>query len=116
MKGNICVYGLNKLLCSKMVSRATKLRIYKTVIRHVVTYGCEVWTLSKVDQALLSVWERKVLRRILGGKRVGDKWERRTNKEVNDLFGQPVIIGTIKSQRLRWLVYLSRMANERVPQ
>jgi hypothetical protein len=38
-------YALLPLLKSQSVRRAEKVTIYKTLIRPVVTYGAEVWTL-----------------------------------------------------------------------
>jgi hypothetical protein len=40
-------YALLPLLKNHSVLRAEKIKIYKTLIRPVVTYGVEVWTLNK---------------------------------------------------------------------
>ena len=42
MSRNRGIYALGKLLRSKNVSIKTKLRIYKTVLRPIVTYASEV--------------------------------------------------------------------------
>jgi hypothetical protein len=34
----------------------------KTVIRPIVTYGAETWTLTEKMEKLLMTWKRKVLR------------------------------------------------------
>jgi hypothetical protein len=44
----------------------TKCKIYKTLIRPVVLYGCESWTLTKTDDGKISITERKILRTIYG--------------------------------------------------
>ena len=54
------------VLKSRNVSRNTKKRIYRTVIRPVVTYGAETWTLTGKEAEVLERWERRVLRRIYG--------------------------------------------------
>ena len=64
--GNWCHRALIKVLISTAVSRKTKLTIYRTVIRSVVMYGSQVWTLSKSDDNTLAIWETKVLREIFG--------------------------------------------------
>ena len=53
-------YGLLRHLRSMLLSRKTRGQIYKTLIRPVLTYGCESWTLKKSDEQLLLVFERKV--------------------------------------------------------
>jgi hypothetical protein len=49
------------MLKSKIVRTAIKMQIYKTLIRPVVTYGSETWTLTKSDENLLRIFERKIL-------------------------------------------------------
>jgi hypothetical protein len=66
-------YALLLLLVnSHSVLRAEKIEIYKTLIRPVVTYRAEAWTLNKDIIKKLSVFERKVLR-IFGGIKVNEK-------------------------------------------
>ncbi|CAG9840105.1 unnamed protein product, partial [Diabrotica balteata] len=77
-EGNKKFGSLRALLNSKFVSRQGKLRIYKTVIRPTVTYAGETWTLNKKEEDTLETRERKILRRIFGGRKREDSWERRT--------------------------------------
>ena len=62
------------------------LKIYKTLIRPVVTYGCEAWTLTSPNEQLLRISEQKILRNIFGP--VQDEngtWRIRKNHELNEL-------------------------------
>jgi hypothetical protein len=63
---NKCYFGLTKLLKSRVISKNLKSQIYQTLIKPVVTYGSETWTLRKKDENALLVFERKVLRKIYG--------------------------------------------------
>ena len=47
-----------------LLSAASKLQIYKSIIRPVVTYGCETWSMTVTEQNRLVVFERRVLRKI----------------------------------------------------
>lgn len=115
MKGNRCIQGLRRMLHSKTISRSLKLKIYKTIIRPIVVYGSEVWTLGIKEQTMLGVWERKILRKIYGGKRSAGGWERRTNKEIQELYREPDVVAVVKGQRLRWMGHIMRMSNDRIP-
>jgi hypothetical protein len=62
-------YALTKVMKSQEISESTKLKIYRTVIRPVVMYGCEGWTMSEHMEEALRAWERKILRKVYGPKR-----------------------------------------------
>jgi len=83
------------------VSRKSKLKLYWSVIRLVV-YGCETWVLKESIQKL-SVFERKILRKIFGPtKGVNGIWRIKTNKELDELIEHRNIINYVKTQRLSW--------------
>ena len=75
-------YGLQNHVKSRIISRKTKTLLYKTLIRPVLTYGAETWTLSKQDEYCLSIFERKILRRIYGPVIDKGEWRIRTNREL----------------------------------
>ena len=39
--------------------------LHKTVIRPVVSYGAETWTLTKKEEQAVLIFERKIFRRIM---------------------------------------------------
>ena len=49
---------------SRALNRSSKLKMYKSLIRPVVTYGCEAWTLTNGDEQHLRIFERRILRKI----------------------------------------------------
>lgn len=82
----------------KYVSKKTKIRIYKTVIRPTATYACQTWVLKKSEIDLLERWERKIQRAIYGGVKIDGQWRRRNNKELEELYNEPKITTAIKAQ------------------
>lgn len=116
LQGNKCYYATQQLLRSRTLTRQTKINIYKTIIRPVVTYGSETWTMTVQDTLLLNRFERKILRKIYGG--VWDqqtvRYRRRTNNEVYELYNSPSIVQEIKSNRLRWLGHVQRSNDSRL--
>lgn len=44
------------------------------IIRPVVTYSLEVWTMSESDENTLATWGRKILRRIFGEVKENGVW------------------------------------------
>jgi hypothetical protein len=46
-KGNKAFYASKTLFKSKLVSRKSKLKLYWSVIRPIVVYGCETWVLKE---------------------------------------------------------------------
>ncbi|KAJ8946766.1 hypothetical protein NQ318_018975 [Aromia moschata] len=88
---------------------------YMTWTEEEFCQGREVWTLKQEEVQTIEIWERKVLRKIFGAKMKGGRWERRTNREIYDLFKEPNIIGIVRAQRMRWIGHVVRMKNHRIP-
>jgi hypothetical protein len=94
--GNQCYYTLSKIMKSREISKSTKLKIYRTLIRPIVMYVCEGWTMSEHIEVALRVWERKILRRVYNLKRDTNGWRIRTNKELQDQYRSVNIVISIK--------------------
>jgi sorting nexin-29 len=99
--GNTCYYGLRNILRSRLLKEDTKCKIYKTLIRRVVLYGCESWTLTKEEEEKLNIFERKILRKIYGPIKYND--------ELYNIYKEPSIVKMIKIARLKWLRHIVRM-------
>ena len=93
----------------------SKIILYKTLIRPVVSYGAEAWTLTKKEEQALPIFERKIFRRIYGPKYENGEWKSRTNRELEEVSKGENIVKWIKGQRIRWLGHLERMEEDRVP-
>jgi hypothetical protein len=59
------LFANKKLLKNKELNAASKLQIYTSIIRPAVTYGCETWAVTVIEQNRLLVLERRVLRKNL---------------------------------------------------
>jgi len=56
------------LFRSRLLSRATKIMLYKTPIRPVVLCGAEAWTLTKKEEQAVLIFGVKIFRRMYGPK------------------------------------------------
>jgi len=83
------------LLTSRILLRATKTRQDTPVL----LYGGEAWTLKKKDAETLSVFERRILRRIFGGVFENSVWRIRTNRELVELFDFPNVLEELRAKR-----------------
>ena len=100
--------GLKRQLKSHLLSTKTKIKLYRTLIRPILIYGSECWSLTKKEEEDLRVFERKVLRRIYGPTYDKGAWRVKYNNELYQLYGEPDIIKVVKAARLRWLGHLWR--------
>jgi hypothetical protein len=91
-------YGLKRQFRSQFLS--TKKEI-KTLIRPVLAYGSETWVLSKCDEAILGVFERKILRSIFGPSNDNGEWRIKYNNELYALYKENYIVTYIKTNRLK---------------
>jgi len=101
---NKCFYGLSKIFRSRAISKNLKVRMYLTLLRPIVLYGAETWSLRKTEELRLAVFERKVPRKIYGAHfdAQTNEWRRLHNDELQSLFQRPNIIKEIKKRRLVW--------------
>jgi hypothetical protein len=115
LTGNRTYFAAIKLFRSRLLSRGTKIQLYKTLIRPVVSYGAETWTMTKKEGQALLVFGRKIFRRIYGPKYENGEWRTRTNRELEEMSKGENIVRWIKGQRISWLGHLKRMEENRMP-
>jgi hypothetical protein len=87
--------------------------MYKVLVRPVLIYASETWTLSKTDERLLSVFERRILRCIFGAVQENGVWRKRYSHEPCELFNEPDIVNYIKINRLGWAGHVISMGSNR---
>lgn len=106
--GNRAYHALKRLMTSKNISQKTKLKMYKTLIRPVVSYGCETWRLTEANKIM--VFERRILRKIFGPIQENGVYRIRYNHELERLAEHDTINKFIRKQRL----HVVRMPETRV--
>jgi hypothetical protein len=62
------------------------MQIYKTLIRPVLTYTSETWTLTKNYIRIMDGLERKILGTIIGAVNENGQWQRIYNKELYSVY------------------------------
>ncbi|GFT57134.1 uncharacterized protein TNCV_1691681 [Trichonephila clavipes] len=72
----------------------------------------QTWPLTLRDEEALRIFERKILRCILGGIQVNGSW-RRSNLELYKIYQQPDIVKFFKLEKLKWAGHLDRMNADR---
>jgi len=68
-----------------LLSIVTKIILYKTLKRLLVSYGAEIWTLTKKEEEAMLIFETKIFRRIYGSKYKHGEWKSRTNRELEEM-------------------------------
>jgi hypothetical protein len=113
--GDAFYHLVQNLASSRLLSRNLKVKIHKTTILPVVSYGCETWSPTLREEHRLRVLEDRVLRGIFGPKRdeVMVEWRKLHNADLPDLYSSPNIIGLIKSRRMRWARHVACMGEGR---
>jgi hypothetical protein len=86
--GNTRYLSVQSPLSSRLLSRNVKVKMYRTIIRPVVVYGCETWSLTLREEHSLRVFDNRVLRRIFGCKRneVTVEWRELHHGKLHNLY------------------------------
>ena len=80
--GNRASFANQKILHSKLISKKTKMKLYKALVRPVVVFGSECWVLTENIKQKLLVSKRKILRKIFGPtQKANGEWRLKTNEE-----------------------------------
>jgi hypothetical protein len=108
-KGNKAYYANEKLIKSKFLKKSTKMKIYKTMIRPVVMYASETWTLTAKDENNQRIFERQILRKIYCPVNIDNILRIQNNMEVDKLIAVADIVRFIRAQRIKWLGHIQRM-------
>jgi len=58
---NRCYYGLMQLYKSKLLSRKSKVTLYKVLVKLVALYANSSWASTKLDEKKLKVFKRRIL-------------------------------------------------------
>jgi hypothetical protein len=78
-------YANQKFFRSRLVTKNSELKVYRTGIRPIVTYASETWVLKQTTIQKLLVFEREILRRIFGPTKENQIWRIKTNEELDKL-------------------------------
>jgi hypothetical protein len=78
----------------------------------VLVYGCENWTLNRVDRRKIETAEMKFLRRV-AGYTLRDEVRNTITREELQIFNNGEII---QSRKIEWHEHLSRMEQQRIAQ
>jgi len=96
LAGNRTYFAAISLFWSRLLSRATKIILYKTLIRPAVSYGAETWALTKKEEQALIIFGRKMFRRIYGPKYENEECKSRTNRVIEKMSKGENIVKWIK--------------------
>ncbi|XP_060530090.1 uncharacterized protein LOC132704215 [Cylas formicarius] len=89
----------------------SKIRIYKTCIRPIMTYGTEVREDTNKTKQMLRVAEIKTLRTIVGKTRR----DRVRNTDVREQYGIQDIVRWRRQRKRQWYNHVRRMDDNRLP-
>lgn len=110
-KSNRLFYAINKSFISKKeVQRKTKITIFKTIYRPILTYGCETWIMTPRTKSRLEAAEMKYHRRVKG---VTLRDHIRSTK-IREEIGIESLSEYIEKRQLGWWGHIQRMNEDRM--
>jgi len=85
-------YANPKFFKSRLFTKDSKLKLYRTVIRPIVSYASETWVLKENIIQKVLVFERKILRGIFGPTKENQTWRIKNNEELDKLIKHENIV------------------------
>ena len=102
---------LGNIWKNRNIYKSTKIRIYKSAVITILTYGCETWNTTKNQLKRFEVFHQRCLRRILKIKWFHHVRNDHVLKEANITSMETMI----SAMRLRWFGHVARMPGDRLP-
>jgi hypothetical protein len=97
---------LNSVLWNRNILHSTKLLIYKSIVKSILPYGAETWTMKQKHIRKLLATEMDYLRRPARISRM----DRIRNETIGTKMGMKKnILQEIEEQQLRWCGHVMRM-------
>ena len=104
-------FNLKKICNTRSIGRNTKIKLFKTLVRPVLLYGCEEWKLTAAEEKKLDRFHLTCLRRIL---RIW--WPKRIrNDTISQVAGVKKISDEIRWRRWHWRINISIWATAHLP-
>ena len=101
---------ISGVISDKNMPRKLKIKLYMTVIRPVLLYGAECWTVRKKEEQILEKTEMRMLRRIKGVT----LRDRIKSVDIRKELGVSSIQEKVREIRLRWYGHMQRMEENEV--
>ena len=111
MKYNNHVRFMYPLLKDKSINRKCKLIIYNTILKPIIMYGSECWSLTTRNESKIQAAEMRVLRTVKGVTRR----HRIRSTAIRAELEVETLLDTIEKKRLQWYRYSMRMSDRRYP-
>ena len=108
-KYNTNVNALYPILKDRNIPTKAKTIIFTTVLRPVLLYGSETWTLTTRTSSQIQAAEMRVLRMIRGVTRR----DRIRNEEIRERLRITSVLKIIEKNKLRWYGHVKRMEDTR---
>ncbi|XP_076029803.1 uncharacterized protein LOC143018329 [Oratosquilla oratoria] len=99
------------LMKDRNVPTAVKIVIYKSILRLILTYGCEYLTLTTKTSSKVQAAEMREMRLIKGVTR----FDHRRNDTIRQELAVESILEFVERAQLRWFGHVERMDQERTP-
>ena len=96
---------ISGVISDKKIPKKLKIKLYMTVIRPVLLYGAECWTVRKKEEQFLEKTEMRMLRRIQGVT----LRDRVKSVDIRKEIGMSSIQEKVGETRLRWHGHMQRM-------
>ncbi|KAJ4425680.1 hypothetical protein ANN_27876 [Periplaneta americana] len=102
---------INSVFKSSHVQKHTRLKVYKTLARPVLTYGSEAWTIRKANDQRLTTAEMRFMRRTAGCSLL----EHRKNVDILQELKMDPVVNFVQQYRHQWKKHAERMDRTRWP-